>query len=266
MSTAPHYTGFPLKIRVVSFLFLKHSSSVAWVRLSAVFSHFYLWIIVPYTWHQTLGCLATRPACSSGHCHCSGMHSLSTQRRNMSVTQHSSLSQIPLLKTLLFFTSLCLSAVFVNISIYSGRLQLCSLLLPINLSAHRNTYTQPFILSCSCRLWKLHGVQRFIFISSEINSPLPLYLVWTLGSVPGSPHQRGSYCLFQKRKREKDGQRGKKHRQAELETGSASSQRAEEEKWVEGGRGGKDNRDAWQNTQTDTDILRHFTLKWNNKD
>lgn len=119
MSTAPHYTGFPLKIRVVPFLFLKHSSSIAWVRLSAGVSHFYVWIIVPYTWHQTLGCLVTRPACSSGHCHCSGMHSLSTQSRNMSVTQHSRLSQIPLLKTLLFFTSLCLSAVFVYISIYS---------------------------------------------------------------------------------------------------------------------------------------------------
>ncbi len=119
MSTEPHYTGFPLKIRVVSFLFLKHSSSIAWVRLSAGVSHFYVWIIVPYTWHQTLGCLVTRPACSSGHCHCSGMHSLSTKSRNMSVTQHSRLSQIPLLKTLLFFTSLCLSAVFVYISIYS---------------------------------------------------------------------------------------------------------------------------------------------------
>ncbi len=81
MSTEPHYTGFPLKIRVVSFLFLKHSSSIAWVRLSAGVSHFYVWIIVPYTWHQTLGCLVTRPACSSGHCHCSGMHSLSTQKQ-----------------------------------------------------------------------------------------------------------------------------------------------------------------------------------------
>jgi len=57
--------------------------------------------------------------------------------------------------------------------------------------------------------------------------------------VPGSPHQRGSCCLFSKSKSKKDGQGEEEKtlgtfRQAELKTGSASSQTAEGEKWVEG--------------------------------
>lgn len=197
-----------------------------------------MWIFAPYTWHQKLGCLVTRPACSSGPSHHSGMHSLSIQRTNMSVAQQllsntsatvSSL-QHPCLFTSLPLCCFCLYSYIIYI-VYSKTISVFSPT-PHNLSAHRNTYTQPFILSCSCRLKKKCMEFRDTLISSKINSQLPLYLVWTLGSVPGSPHQRGSYCLFQKSKREKDGQgEGKKHRH---KTGSASSQRAEEEKWVEG--------------------------------
>lgn len=197
-----------------------------------------MWIFAPYTWHQKLGCLVTRPACSSGPSHHSGMHSLSIQRTNMSVAQQllsntsatvSSL-QHPCLFTSLPLCCFCLYSYIIYI-VYSKTISVFSPT-PHNLSAHRNTYTQPFILSCSCRLKKNAW-------SSEIHSSLPRltpnslftwFELWDLCLVVPTNADH-TVCFKRAREKKTVREREKKHRH---KTGSASSQRAEEEKWVEG--------------------------------
>lgn len=131
---------------------------------------------------------------------------------------------------------------------------------PHNLSAHRNTYTQSFILSCSCR-------HIYIYIYSSLLRLTPFsrftwFELWDLCLVV--PTNADHTVCFKRPRGKRTVRERRKHRQAEFKTGSASSQRAEEEKWVEGGRGGKENKHAQPNTHTDIDIFKHFILKCKN--
>lgn len=108
-------------------------------------------------------------------------------------------------------------------------------------------------------------VFRDLYSSLLRLTPLSLFTwfeLWDLCLVV--PTNADHTVCFNRARGKRTVKEGGKNRQAELETGSASSEGRRRK--VGGERGGKDSRDAFQNTHTDTDILRHFKLKLNNKD